>query len=250
MDKNEMRQMLQNALDSVDEAKNTLEELKEEFEDEEKEESSDLKCPMNVFYMSLADVDKLVYGKFSALVFHPGDVIVSGKFRFRVIDVGNMQSINARPDERHVLLRIEQFITDGTPFDNDGCNEWEKSSMRKYLNGEFLEMLSEEDRSAVKYVELHTGRKDAVSTDRVFLLSAKELGFDVDEAGKALPFFTGENAADSRIYTDGDGDARWYFTRSPYPGGALSVRYVSTDGSLNSINALNGFAAVPACMLI
>ena len=173
MDKNEMRQMLQNALDSVDEAKNTLEELKEEFEDEEKEESSDLKCPMNVFYMSLADVDKLVYGKFSALVFHPGDVIVSGKFRFRVIDVGNMQSINARPDEKHVLLRIEQFITDGTPFDNDGCNEWEKSSMRKYLNGEFLEMLSEEDRSAVKYVELHTGRKDAVSTDRVFLLSAK-----------------------------------------------------------------------------
>ena len=170
--------------------------------------------------------------------------------KFKVIDVGNMKPINARPDEKHVLLRLEQFVSRETPFDNDGCNEWEKSSIRKYLNSEFMQMISEEERSVIKYVELHTGRKDAVSTDRVFLLSAKELGFDVDEPGKAMPFFTGKNAADNRAYVDADGDTRWYFTRSPYPGGAFGVRYVYTDGSLYNITASTGIAAVPACILI
>lgn len=247
MDKSEIREMLSDMLDSVDELKNSIEEVKEEFDDCADYEE---KYRHNIFRMSLAEVEKLVYGKLSALVFHPGDLILCGKLKFRVLDVGNIKPINARPDEKHVLLRLEGFITGGTPFDRNGCNEWEKSSIRKYLNGDFLNMLSAEDQAVLKYVELHTGKADVTTTDRVFLLSAKELGFDVDETGKALPYFTGKDADERRQFFDEDGDSRWYFTRSPIPGGASYVRYVHTDGSLNHNGAYDGYGAAPACIVI
>lgn len=249
MDKNEMRQMLQNVLDSVDEAKNTLEELKEEFDDEEpvQDERAD---GGNVFYMSLTDVDKLVCGKLSAIVLKPGDMICSGNLKFKIIDIGNMKPINSRPDEKHVLLRLEGFITDGTPFDKEGHNIWEFASIRSYLNNGVFKMLSEEDQAVVKLIKLCTGKDDAVTTDRVFLLSAKELGLVKDEPGETLPYFTGMDADEHRMYFDNDGDARWYFTRSPNPGYACHVRLVSTDGSLYYYYASNGYGAVPACILI
>ena len=249
MDKHEVNELLNNLLDNVDELKNGIEEIKEEFDDEEpaQDERAD---GGNIFYMSLVDVDRLVCGKLSAIVLKPGDMICSGNLKFKVIDVGNMKPINARPDEKHVLLRLEGFITDGTPFDREGHNVWEFASIRSFLNDEVFKKLSAEEQAVVKFVKLHTGKDDAVTTDRVFLLSAKELGLVKDEAGETLPYFTGMCAGERRMYYDEEGDSRCYFTRSPNPGNAYDVRRVGTDGSLDGNNAISGYGAVPACILI
>ena len=249
MDKHEVNELLNNLLDSVDELKNGIDTIKDELDDEEAAQDEHIEDG-NVFHMSLADVDKLVCGKLSALVFKPGDVIYSGNLKFKIIDIGNMKPINSRPDEKHVLLRLEGFITDGTPFDRDGHNVWEFASIRSFLHDEVFKKLSAEEQAVVKFVKLHTGKNDAVTTDRVFLLSAKELGLVKDEAGETLPYFTGTDADEHRKYYDEEGDSRWYFTRSPLPGNAVSVRYVYTDGSLDSSYAHYGYGAVPACILI
>ena len=249
MDKNYVNTLLDNLLDSIDEMKNSIEEIKEDFEDEKSAPES-LDYSRNAFCMSLADVDRLVSGRLSAIVLKPGDVIYSGKMKFKVIDVGNMKPINARPDEKHVLLRLEGFITDGTPFDKENNNVWEFASIRTYLNNDVFNMLSVEDQAVIKYVKLYTGKDSAVTTDRVFLLSAKELGLVKDEAGDVLPYFTGDEADTHRMYYDKEGDSRCYFTRSPYPGYAYGVRYVSSDGSLSVNGACSGVGAVPACVLI
>lgn len=248
MDKSVIKNLLNGLKEFVVEFENGIDEVEEELA--KNPETNCNSKNTNVFHMSLANVDRLIDCGMSNLVFNPGDVIISGKLQFKVIDVGNMTPVNAKPGKKHVLLRVEQYITEITPFDTNANQDWEKSSIRKFLNGEFFNTLPYEDRSAIKYVNLHTGKADIVTMDHVFLLSAKELGFGGDEAGEALPFFTGEDGASNRVYEDKTGSRRIYFTRSPHPMYARHVCYVHINGSLDYDYARGGYAAIPACILI
>lgn len=241
-----IRNSLDEILESIEDIKN---ELPDDDEEDEVEEASETH---NTFYLSLSELDAIVRhaGGLTSKLFKPNDVIVAPPFKWRVIAVGADNPLNCPKEEQHVTLQVLGYITDGTPFDDAGHNDWAKSSMRKYLEDVFLKKLLPADAACVKYVEKLTGEAGNKTVDRVFLLSAKELGFDVKEAGSVYPLFTGYSASEHRLYKDDEGDNRWYFTRSPNPGNALIVRYVNTDGSLNSTYAYIGLGAVPACIVI
>ena len=88
--------------------------------------------------------------------------------------------------------------------------------------------------------------------DKFFLLSRPEIFGDWDSAsikdGVQLEYYVGLSNAE-RIRRDKNGSARYCFLRSPYPGNANYVRYLSTYGDLNYNNASNSYGVAPACII-
>lgn len=126
------------------------------------------------------------------------------------------------------------------PFDTDNCNDWKKSSLRKYLNGEFLNSLIKTSDMEGDIVETKVdltaddGLTDyGTSDDKIFLLTCDQYR----KYRKLIP-----NLDD------------WWWLVTPYStasnGYARSVRFVISDGSLCNLNAYNGSNGVrPAWLL-
>lgn len=101
-----------------------------------------------------------------------GDIIQFGGFEWRVLAL-----------ESHSMLIITENIIERRPFHNTfEAVTWETSSIRAYLNGEFLNIFSEAERARIFETTvinndnpwfLRDGGNDTV--DRVFLLSLEEL---------------------------------------------------------------------------
>ena len=86
--------------------------------------------------------------------------------------------------------------------------------------------------------------------DRFYLLSRNEVGFGTENVaeGSVLDLYDGAQNVDRIKYDlSSQSTARYWWLRSPYPGGAYSVRRVSSDGSLSDSNAYYGIGAVAAC---
>lgn len=138
-----------------------------------------------------------------------------------------------------------------------GHNAWDFSCLRWYLNGEFLDGFSDEDKAALIPVEKTTYRNDVdggeayKTVDKVFVLSASELGFtgnNIKDEGIVYPFFDGH--PEHRKKTDAEsGDESFYWMRSPNPSSAYSGRNVNPDGSLNNNSANGGYGAAAACVI-
>lgn len=125
------------------------------------------------------------------------------------------------------------------PFDTDNCNDWRKSSLRKYLNGEFLRDLAKDSDSddAILETEVDLTADDGLtdygtSDDKIFLLTCDQYR----KYRKLIP-----NLDD------------WWWLVTPYStasnGYAHGVRRVYSNGSLNSFNACNGYGVRPAWFL-
>lgn len=137
------------------------------------------------------------------------------------------------------LVLCKESIGD-MPFDTDNCNDWKKSSLRKYLNGEFLNSLiktSDMERDIeVAEVDLTTddGLTDyGTSNDKIFLLTCDQYR----KYRKLIP-----NLDD------------WWWLVTPYStasnGYARNVRGVISDGSLSNCIAYFGNSGVrPAWFL-
>lgn len=185
-----------------------------------------------------------------------------GEIVWTVIGVG----VDAQPAEAKrptVTLHMTNVLDDMyLPFDTSskqyrwGHNAWDTCNLRKWLNGHFLSGFPEADREAMIRVEKTTCRNDdeggkAYTTqDKLFLLSASELGFtggDVKNEGAAYPFY--ENSENRKKTDTPSGDKCCYWLRSPTPWNADSVRIVASDGALNSIYASLGYGAAAACAI-
>ena len=88
--------------------------------------------------------------------------------------------------------------------------------------------------------------------DKFFLLSRPEIYGTWDSSslkdGELMDYYDGTTNAE-KIKRDVGGTARYAWLRSPYPGYAIGVRNVHTDGSLYVSNALNAIGAAPACLI-
>lgn len=87
-------------------------------------------------------------------------------------------------------------------------------------------------------------------TDKIFLLSNREIGFtsDIDDGTTVLPYYDGATNAD-RIKYNASSVAAYWWERTPYSGLAHAVRLVDTDGSLNSSYAYSAYGLAPACTI-
>ena len=118
-------------------------------------------------------------------------------------------------------------------FDDDGCNNYAKSSLRKKLLNELLPVLGE-DNLIPHEVDMVADSGDdryGTVTDRVFILSCDEYR----KYRKHVPLLP-----------------EWMWTCTPWyisnSGVGSNVRYVYAGGYLGSSNAYSGYGVAPACV--
>lgn len=181
-----------------------------------------------------------------------------GKLRFVVIGIDHDKA----PDRNHTLTLLLTSMVLGSAFDAPdlahpfGRNSYPLSTIRAMLNAEFLDGFTEADRQAMATTQRRTysfSEQEAIHTeDVVFLLSASEAGFavnddDVRDEGDAYPYFKTGNEA--RQLTDANGNARYWWLRSPGPWLGRSVRVVAPSGALCGSGAYRGSAVAAACVI-
>jgi hypothetical protein len=171
----------------------------------------------------------------------------------------------------HTVIITENTIGNITfspanPIDKDrdrrlyGNNRYYDSYIRKCLNDTFLKtVFSPFETAAIAPTEIRavkpdidvlgSGEKIDAMTDMLFLLSASEAGLDEEnEEGRIIKLFRN---APFRRALDIDGDADWWWLRTPYPSNSCVVRLVNTAGTLVSSSACHGVRGLrPACNLV
>ncbi|MFR4699576.1 MAG: DUF6273 domain-containing protein [Christensenellaceae bacterium] len=110
---------------------------------------------------------------------------------------------------------------------------WLASDMRRYLNEEVIELLPDDLLAAIK------PRKFGDEEDRLWLFSEVEIfGERIwgagDEGDKQLEYF--KNPI-NRVKFDEDGDALWWWERSPYAGYSGHFCYVNDNGNASDHSA-------------
>lgn len=118
-------------------------------------------------------------------------------------------------------------------FDDDGCNNYEKSSLRRKLRDKLLPVLDEDNLipHEVNLVADNGDDRYGTVTDKVFILSCDEYR----KYRKYVPLLP------ERMWTC----TPWYITDT---GEGTVVRYVCKEGCLSNTYALNSGGVAPACV--
>lgn len=218
-----------------------------------------------VYRKSLAEMSGLLDD--GSVKLKAGDRIISHHNRFgnidwTVIGVGvDGQEVGQK--RQTVTLHMTNVLDDMyLPFDTPnkqycwGHNAWDTCNLRNWLNKYFLSGFPEADREAMRRVEKTTCRNDGeggeayTTQDKLFLLSASELGFtgeNIKDEGAAYQFY--ENLENRKKTDFPSGDESCYWVRSPNPWSAYSVRLVLPGGSLSHNYASHGTGAAAACVI-
>jgi len=131
-----------------------------------------------------------------------------------------------------VLAVVAERLEEEMAYDENRCNDWRKSSLRKYLNGEYLEKFNKGDLLPfVSDLTSDDGMDDyGTSEDYIALLSDNLYR----KYRKVMPKYD-----------------TWVWTITPYsclPGNASGERIVNTGGSLTIRYAIHANGVAPACI--
>ena len=131
-----------------------------------------------------------------------------------------------------VLAIVSELLEDEMPLDESNKNDWRTSSLRKYLNGEYLEQFNRGDLLPfVSDLTSDDGMKDyGTAEDYVFLLSCDLYR----KYRESVPRFN-----------------NWWWTLTPWtcsPSLASTARIVGLDGHLSYNSARLGHGVAPACL--
>ena len=139
-----------------------------------------------------------------------------------------------------IFAVMTRILIEGKAFDNDNCNDWKKSSLRQYMNGELLEDEFDED-------DLIAFETDLISVD-----GNRAYGKSLD----CISLLTFDDRRKHRDILPKYDD--WTWTATPWwcgeewsanPHIAHYVYVVHTSGAIGNRVATNsGLAAVPACV--
>lgn len=176
---------------------------------------------------------------------HVGDQITAqhdklGKVVFDVLDFDREEL--PRKQEHSITLQMHRLEVPDMPFDAGGCNKWESSSIRKYLNSEeFINGWEGEFKALL--TEVYKTNDDREKTlDTFFILSTKEMTDDYMHYA-----YYNDRANMCKQGLDGFGD--WYFTRSAYRGHRDGTWYVLSSGYVGTHNSYSAHCCAPACVI-
>ena len=136
--------------------------------------------------------------------------------------------------------------------------DYANSSIHAYLNGEFLGLFDPKVQSAIKqvkipYVNVNGGKYVASGADgltaKVFLLGGNEVGSDwyFPADGARLDYFS--NATNDTRLAYLNGEASYWWTRSPHGTTFAECIAVQPSGTLYVHGYYNGFSLRPAIIL-
>ena len=141
-------------------------------------------------------------------------------------------------ETRGVLVLSKEPLFE-KPFDEGNCNDWRKSTLRAYLNGEWLEKTGEDmiEKPFLEFVRDLTsddGLEDyGVCTDKVSMLTCDEY---------------------RRYRRHISNKADWWWTvtpwSTPHTGFSNYARRVYTDGTLNYNHAFGGYIGVAPAVCV
>ena len=215
-------------------------------------------------YQGFAEIARIIReGKLGQL--HIGDTIstrhtLRDRLLWRIIGINADAALDGTPETVTVMLCNPPIWCSfdggrkGFPY---GCNEWEPSDVRARLQGDVLDGFDAEDRAVIVPVRKATyspqNERIRHTSDKLFLLSASEIGFAEDDdtirdEGKPYAYFE-DGDDEKRCLTDADGDPCYWWLRSPYPWDAGLVRVVNPSGALVDNDATNGYGLAAACVI-
>lgn len=145
---------------------------------------------------------------------------------------GGIEFVALGMEQGGVLAVAAKRLEDEMAYDEDGSNDWRKSSLRKYLNEEFIKNFDKGDLLPfVSDLTSDDGMTDyGTSEDFVALLSDNLYR----KYRKFMPQYD-----------------TWVWTITPWschPGSAHYERRVYTSGASDSISAVGGLGVAPACI--
>lgn len=149
----------------------------------------------------------------------------------------------ADKDAHTMTLQFADLLFNEMPFDEDGCNKWEKSSIRNYLNSiAFKERFEEGFRKMlVPVLKENDGRQETLDT--FFLLSVDEMK---DDKKKYKRFRTKRDC----IKVNQNQEEDWHWTRSAYRSFAVNTWYVGQSGAVYGDGyAFDSIRFAPACVI-
>ena len=131
-----------------------------------------------------------------------------------------------------ILAIVAEPLEDEMPFDEDNCNDWRKSTLRRYLNEEYIKNFDKAGLlPLVSDLTTDSGQTDyGTSEDYIAVLSC-------DLYRKYREYVPKYN--------------NWVWTLTPwhiYPSDASSARIVGTDGSVHGNSACHSIGVAPACL--
>lgn len=138
-------------------------------------------------------------------------------------------------EEQGGILCMTAQVWKETAFDENGCNDWRKSSARKLLNSEFLDLLNKDDLLPY-YSDLTADNGDTTygkCADYVGLLSC-------DLYRKYCKIVS--------LFNEWMWTCTPWHCDTPHSGYAHTVRLVYPDGTLNSSNAFYSNGLAPVCV--
>ena len=146
---------------------------------------------------------------------------------------GGIEFVALGMEQGGVLAVAAKRLEDEMAYDEDGSNDWRKSSLRKYLNEEFVKNFDKGDLLPfVSDLTSDDGMTDyGTSEDFVALLSDNLYR----KYRKFMPKYD-----------------TWVWTITPWschPGGAIYERSVSTSGALYDTIASHAYGVAPACII-
>ena len=130
-----------------------------------------------------------------------GNIITFGEYQWRVLAV----------QDDHALIITNEIIM-RRAFDTIS-NIWEESEIRAYLNNDFYESFSEENRMRIRETSIQTEDR-AHTSDKIFLLSTSEARTYFKDDNDRIASFNGQND--------------WWWLRSPgnYEDSVSSISHI------------------------
>lgn len=90
-----------------------------------------------------------------------------------------------------------------------------------------------------------------ITTDKIFLLSPKELNINTADktVGSVLDYYVNAGNAERIKYRKSDGSAYYWWLRTPYPSYAHQIRLAAATGALNNYSAYASVGVASACVI-
>lgn len=148
----------------------------------------------------------------------------------------------ADSDMRTMTLQFADLPFEEMPFDENGSNKWEESSIRRNINSTaFKEKFEEGFRRLLVPVLKENGDRKA-TLDTFFLLSVEEM--KVEE--KKYQRFRSERDC---VKVNPEHETEWYWTRSAVRGNSCNAWYVYSSGVVSDSGAIIALRCAPTCVI-